>query len=209
MSDRGHFIVARDIFEKGLVQDPVMFRAWLWLLSEAAWKDREQEVSNGRTKAVIHLKRGQLSHSIRYMVKAWGLTERRVRTILDRFKNGSWIDTQTDTHQTIITICNYDALQNFASGSDTQTDTQSGTQTTRKRHRTNHLTLRPEERGIVIKPIERRPEDFTDQEWLQRLQHFKQNDQWPRQWGPKPGEPNCLVPSHLLMKPVSQTSIPR
>jgi hypothetical protein len=32
-----------------------------------------------------------------------------VRTILDRFKNGSWIDTQTDTHQTIITICNYDA----------------------------------------------------------------------------------------------------
>jgi hypothetical protein len=206
MSDRGHFIVPRDIFEKGLVQDPVMFRAGLWLLSEVAWKDREQEVSNGRTKAVIHLKRGQLTHSIRYMVKAWGLTERRVRTILDRFKNGSWIDTQTDTHQTIITICNYDALQNFSSESDTQTDTQSDTQTTRKRHRTNHSTLKPEERGIVIKP-ELKPEDFTDEDWLKRLTVLEQEGRWPnRYWGPRPGEPNCLVPAHLLMKPVSRSS---
>lgn len=206
MSDRGHFIVPRDIFEKGLVQDPVMFRAWLWLLSEAAWKDREQEVSNGRTKAVIHLKRGQLTHSIRYMVKAWGLTERRVRTILDRFKNGSWIDTQTDTHQTIITICNYDALQNFCSNSDTQTDTQSDTQTTRKRHRTNHSTIKPEEKGIVIKKPERKPEDFSDTEWQDRLKLLEQQGLWSSYFGPRPGEPNCLVPAHLLMKPVSRTS---
>jgi hypothetical protein len=206
MTDRGHFIVSRDIFEEGLVQDPVMFRAWLWLLSEAAWKDREQEVSNGRTKAVIHLKRGQLTHSIRYMVKAWGLTERRVRTILDRFKNASWIDTQTDTHQTIITICNYDVLQNFSREGDTQTDTQSDTQTTRKRHRTNHSTLKPEETGIVIKAPELKPEDYTDDDWLKRLRHFEQNNHWPHQWGPQPGDPKCLVPSRLFMKAVSRTS---
>jgi hypothetical protein len=206
MSDRGHFVVPREIFAEGLVQDPVMFRAWFWLLSEAAWKDREQEVSNGRTKAVILLKRGQLTHSIRYMVKALGLTERRVRTILDRFKNASWIDTQTDTHQTIITICNYDALQRFSSESDTQNDTQSDTQTTRKRHRTNHSTLKPEERGIVIKAPELRPQDYTDDEWLKRLRHFEQNDHWPHQWGPRPGDPKCLVPIHLLVKAVSRTS---
>jgi hypothetical protein len=205
MSDRGHFIVPRDIFEKGLMQDPVMFRAWLWLLSEAAWKDREQEVSNGRTKAVVHLKRGQLTHSIRYMVKAWGLTERRVRTILDRFKNGSWIDTQTDTHQTIITICNYDALQDFASRSDTQTDTQNDTQTTRKRHRTNHSTLKPEEKGIVIKPPELKPQEYTERDWQERLK-LLQEGRWSSHWGPRPGEPNCLVPAHLLMKPVNRTS---
>ena len=82
MSDRGHFIVPRDIFEKPLGAGPCHVPRLAMAAVRGGVEDREQEVSNGRTKAVIQPQRGQLTYSIRYMVKAWGLTERRVRTIL-------------------------------------------------------------------------------------------------------------------------------
>src|SRR5262249_24104487 len=132
MSKRGQIIIDRGLLDEPLLQSPVMFRAWIWLVAEAAWKPREQEVSNGRARAVVHLERGQLTHSLTYMANAWGVTVKRVRTILDRFENGSWIGTQTGTLQTIITICNYDASQRFTNEAGTQTGTQTGTQRARK-----------------------------------------------------------------------------
>jgi hypothetical protein len=212
MSDRGHIVVPRDIFDEALLQEPAAFRAWLWLLSEAAWEPRKQGVSNGRSKTVIQLERGQLTHSLRYMAKAWGVTVKRVRTILHRFEVcegrlqiATKTTTQTGTAQTIITICNYEDLQNYNSAMGTQT----GTQRARKGHRTNHLTLKPEERGISIKP-ELKPQNFTDQDWIERLQHLERTGEWSNSYfGPRPGEPGCRVPAHLLVKPVNQTSIPR
>ena len=206
MSDRGHFILPRSLLQEPLLQNPFYGYAFVWLLSEAAWRPRDVEVSSGRATAVIRLERGQLTYSIRYMAKAWGVTEKRVRTILNRLENGSWIGTQAGTLQTVITICNYDRLQSYDDDRGTQTGTQTGTPKARHGHKTNHSTIKPEERGIVIKAPELKPEDYTDDEWLKRLRHFEQNDHWPQQWGPKPGDPKCLVPSRLFMKAVSQTS---
>jgi hypothetical protein len=201
VSDRGHIIVDRDIFDEALLRDPVYFRAWLWLVAEAAWKPREQEVVNGRAKAIIHLERGQLTHSLSYMAKAWNVTIKQVRTVLRRFKRGSWIVTQKGTLQTVITICNYDASQRYGDETGTQRGTQTGTQRARKGHRTNHLTKETKEGHFVAKP-ERSPESFTEGEWLERLEHHKQQGGWSSYWGPQPGTAGCLVPSHLIVRPV-------
>jgi hypothetical protein len=130
MSDRGHFVVDRNVFEEPLLTDPVCFRAWLWLVSEAAWKPRRQTVSNGRTTAIIELQRGQLTHSLMYMARAWNVSVKRVRTILGRFETGSLIGRQTGTLQTVITICNYETSQTLGAAEGTQT----GTQRARKGH---------------------------------------------------------------------------
>jgi hypothetical protein len=136
MSDRGHFVVDRNVFEEPLLTDPVCFRAWLWLVSEAAWKPRRQTVSNGRTTAIIELQRGQLTHSLMYMARAWNVSVKRVRTILGRFETGSLIGRQTGTLQTVITICNYETSQTLGAAEGTQT----GTQRARKGHRTKTRT---------------------------------------------------------------------
>jgi hypothetical protein len=128
MSERGCFVIDRNVFEEPLLQDPVHFRAYVWLLAEAAWEPRRILVSNGRTQAVLKLERGQLSHSLSYMAKAWNVTIKQVRTILRRFEIGSLIGTQTGTLQTVITICNYDASQNLSATTGTQSGTQTGTQ---------------------------------------------------------------------------------
>jgi hypothetical protein len=180
-------------------------------------------VSNGRTTAVIELQRGQLTHSLTYMARAWNVTVKRVRTILHRFENGSLIDTQTGTLQTVITICNYDASQSLGGATGTQSGTQTGTQRARKGHGTYTLNTLNKKRGLSpgkergpatgklpasASPIaapERKPETYTEDEWQERLEKYQTTGIWPeRHWGPEPGQPDCLVPRHLLVKPIEK-----
>ena len=102
--DSGFIIIPRCLFEDPLLQDGAYFRAWLWLVSEAAWKSRRVTVTNGRTSEIVELERGQLSHSRRYMATAWGWSEKRVRTFLNRLAKGRMIDLQAGRLQTVITI---------------------------------------------------------------------------------------------------------
>jgi hypothetical protein len=53
-------------------------------------------------------------------------------------------------------------------------------------------------------PVVRDPRSFTDAEWVKRLEHQRSGKEWlENRWGPSPGEPGCLVPSHLIVTPVS------
>lgn len=111
MTDGGYIVITRRIFEHPLLQDADYFRAWVWLISEAAWKPRRVRTTNGRASEIIEIGRGQLTHSRRYMSGAWRWSEKRVRTFLNRLKLDGMIETQTGPLQTVITICNYDVYQ--------------------------------------------------------------------------------------------------
>lgn len=117
MSKRGFIVLARSIWDHPLVgvSKPCSdFEAWLWLLLEAAYEPRKVRVSNGQASAIIELKRGQLSHSLRYMAAAWGWTTKRVRGFLARLEREAQTITQRDTLQTVLTVCNYDSYQLLA-----------------------------------------------------------------------------------------------
>lgn len=81
--------------------------AFLWLISEASWKDRT--VRAGRV--VIDLRRGQLCASLRFMAEAWGWSKSRVDRFLKRLEKRDMIGTVGGTVQLVITICNYDEYQ--------------------------------------------------------------------------------------------------
>jgi hypothetical protein len=86
--------------------------AWLWLISNAAWRPMQIMVRNGRTAEMLNLERGQLSFSRSYLRKAWNWpTEKRVRTFLSRLQREHMIDLQTGQLQTVISICKYDVFQ--------------------------------------------------------------------------------------------------
>ena len=40
MTDAGYIIIQRRLLKDPLLCDDAYFRAWLWLVSEAAWKSR-------------------------------------------------------------------------------------------------------------------------------------------------------------------------
>jgi hypothetical protein len=54
-------------------------------------------------------------------------------------------------------------------------------------------------------PVVRDSRSFTDADWQNRLTYLQDRETWLEAWGPKPGEPGCLVPPHLIVTPVSNS----
>ncbi len=109
MSERGVFAVDRGIFsDPDFAKEPFTEReAFMWLVSEAAWKDHSRR-ADGKT---IKLKRGQLCHSVRFMAEAWEWSKSRVDRFLGRLENRDTIRREIGTKTQTITICNYDRFQ--------------------------------------------------------------------------------------------------
>lgn len=111
---RGFIALVRGVLDHPIVGARKPYsrhEAWIWLLSEAAWKPRTYVAGN----TVVELMRGQLVHSTRYIAKAWGWPETNVRRFLKRLETGAGtgalISAQSGAGITIITICNYDRYQ--------------------------------------------------------------------------------------------------
>lgn len=120
------FMIARSVFDHPLFSSKREFsrlEAWVWMLSEAAWKPRKISVS-GKT---VVLDRGQVCHSVRYMAEAWGWSKSSVERFLTRLKTETMIDAQSGTGQLVITVCNYDTYQLTPSSQRDSSGTETGT----------------------------------------------------------------------------------
>lgn len=117
----GFITMHRDALDHPMLQDGDRFRAWFWLIANAAWKQTSVRVK-GET---VTIERGELSFSQRFLADKWGWSKSRVdRFIADlraegmistRSKNGA-DSGATSGHnagqgQCIITICNYSVYQ--------------------------------------------------------------------------------------------------
>lgn len=130
MSERGTFAVDRGIFGHPLFAGckPYSRReAWLWMLSEAGWKDRQRDLGG----QLVTLRRGEFAASVRYMAEAWGWSRSAVGRFLDRLKSEKMVrsktGTQSGTASLVVSICNYDAFQwSGGAGRDSDRDS-SGT----------------------------------------------------------------------------------
>jgi hypothetical protein len=291
MTTRGYIALARGILDHPIVGARKPFdylAAWVWLLFEAAWKERRVRVTNGRTISALQLNRGQLSYSRGYMATAWGWSHKRVRTFLSRLEKDGMIALQTGQQQTVVTIVNYDAYQPRTKTRGHETDQQwasNGPETEegkkerkesrapsdadfgswyatyprkkgRKAAERAYLKLMelgeisatdllarttayaesvkawtPERRQFIPHPatwlnsgryldepdaapamagspkIEAPTRDHTtfgESDWRECLEQYQQTEKWSaRYWGPAPGEPGCLVPAALIVKPIT------
>ena len=106
---RGLFMVDRDFFgHPSFADEPYTERlAFIWMIAEAC-----HTAGAARTrKGVVHLKRGQLTASTRFMAEKWGWNKAKVERFLRRLKTETMIETETGTGQLVITVCNYEKYQ--------------------------------------------------------------------------------------------------
>lgn len=112
----GHIKISRKMFDG---DDPFWSEerrfsraeAWIDLIQEASWRDREAVVDG----QVVQLGRGQLIGSQRYLADRWGWSTKKVRRFLGQLEDLERIDTEKN-HQknhlgALITIVNYDRYQ--------------------------------------------------------------------------------------------------
>lgn len=129
----GVFAVSRGLFDHPMfAAEPFTEReAWIWLIKEAAWKDRKVRVGS----RLVSLSRGQCVFSTRFMAGKWKWSEARVRRYLFRLKNDAMIDAVADAHATQITICNYDEYQRVSLPCDAPADAPSDAIVTHSRRK--------------------------------------------------------------------------
>lgn len=111
--------VSRDLWDDPTFKDSEMSQreAWIWMIASASWKPRLKRFGTHE----ISLLRGQLAASTRFMAKAWGWSEPRVRRYLDMLENRRMITRATDAGMTVITIGKYDQYQNGPRADDAGT----------------------------------------------------------------------------------------
>jgi hypothetical protein len=288
----GHINVARSIFDHPLFDDgkPLSQReAWLWLISNAAWRPMQVPVRNGRSQELLNLERGQLSYSRSFLRKAWNWSsEKKVRTFLDRLERECMVDLLAGQLQTVISICNYGVFQNGGQltgpanrPAKGQQRASNGPEEENTKSIRNNILPLPSPAGFdgwyAIYPRKKQPQDakrafvklmasglitldalmaktrtfavslqnepkdrrqfipypaswlnaggyddepdggiepavapidprsFNDDKWRRVLEYYRDNKTWVDAWGPGPGEPGCLMPSHLLLAPVASS----
>lgn len=116
----GHYRMHRGWQEHPVFRNEPFSRrdAWVWLIEEASYKPRVVTPSG----VEVHLGRGQLAHSLRFMARAWKWDEAKVRRFLSRLQKENMIDTRTDAGVTHLTICNYDHYQARENDADAPPD---------------------------------------------------------------------------------------
>lgn len=121
----GYFLIPRGlmdrpVFRKGPFTEA---QAFVWLIEHAAFQSRQVEI-DGR---VFDLDRGQLAASVRYLAAAWGWSKSKVERYTKKLKTKTLIETQAGTGPSVITVCNYDDIQNGLATIGTPNGTASGT----------------------------------------------------------------------------------
>lgn len=97
--------------------------AWVWLLSNAAWKDTQRIGPQGN---LIDVKEGQYHTSLRNLAAVWGWDKNRVDRFLKRATKCGNIGTSASQGGLLITICNWQEYQSKRDKRGTSEGTSAG-----------------------------------------------------------------------------------
>src|SRR5215204_2172895 len=109
MNGRGFFQVDRGVWSHPVFASEAFTEreAWLWLIARAAWKPNGVRVG----QLLIHVERGQLAVSSRYLAEAWRWGKSSVARFLTKLNDAGMIEARHGRDATVITLCNYEKYQ--------------------------------------------------------------------------------------------------
>ena len=121
----GWICLQRKFLDWEWYDDPLMVKAFLHLLLKANYEPKKWHG--------ITVQRGQLITGRTQLAAELHISERQVRTILERLKIGQQIDIQTTNKYSLVTICNYAKYQDIPEDERPTNDQQNDQQETNKR----------------------------------------------------------------------------
>ena len=86
----GFYCIARSVWDDPEFPDEKCSEreAWLWFFGQAMWREGKVKTFAG----TMHLDRGELCFSERFLAEKWGWSKSRVNRVLDRWEERGWID---------------------------------------------------------------------------------------------------------------------
>lgn len=125
----GFIALHREAFDHPLLKDGERFRAWFWLVANAAYMPTRHD-ARGK---IIEVQRGQICAGREYLAKVWGWSASAVERFLARLETEQMIERQTGQLKTVITISNYDKYQDLAAYAEHMSGQSSGQKSDRNR----------------------------------------------------------------------------
>lgn len=119
----GYILAHRSAYKHPAFNNPIEAGVWLYMVALASWQPTRVRFK-GRT---IDLERGQLAISLRTFSEELGWSKSKLCHFIERLKNETMIETDSETGITVITICNYDKYQCQDDASETADTTVSET----------------------------------------------------------------------------------
>jgi DNA-binding transcriptional regulator YhcF (GntR family) len=120
--------------------------AWEWMISAAAWDDVTLNILGRPTD----LKRGQFSHSVRFMAEKFQWSKSAVDRFLDKLRKRDMILTETGTAQLIVSICNYKSYQYIPPENRDSIGTVSGTAAGQERDKEEIIKYLKQEKETAV-----------------------------------------------------------
>lgn len=122
--------------------------AWCWMVEAALWKDSRVNILG----QPVMLKRGQFSHSIRFMAERFGWSKARVEALIKRFKKWDMITTDNRTGQLVVTICNYNKYQDVPDSKQDSNRTANETATGQQQDKEEELKKIRSKKIVTVQP---------------------------------------------------------
>lgn len=167
----GFYLMHRGWMDNDVFKDVVYTEreAWLWLIENAQYEAGNTFINGKR----VNLDRGQLSFSLRFLADKWGWSKSETERYTQKLRKRDMIETETETGQLVITICNYDEYQMKPEKSGTA----SGTETGQKRD-ANETGVRTKKKELNNKinnltPVVPLPAWCPEEPWMRFEEHRK------------------------------------
>lgn len=150
--------------------------AWVWLISNAAWKDTFRHGPKGE---LIEVKRGQIHVSLSSLETAFNWSKKKVRGFINRLESGHMVGTERAQSGTLITICNYAKYQDIDDSEGHGRGTAKGTVGAQSGHTQEQGITNKQETKILSRAKKHRvPEDFSPEPFGAKSQSQKIIDSW-------------------------------
>ena len=150
------------------------FEAWIDLIQMARFEDGKKYVGN----KVLLIKRGQIHATYRFLSERWVWSSKKVGGFLDLLISDEMItkETQKETGQTLITICNYEKYNTQRYDKETQKETarkrqgnakETNIKKENKENNVNSLSLPRESDSFVS--VSSLCESLIDSMWIEKI----------------------------------------
>ena len=118
--DKGWISLHRKIFDNPIIKMKgtySRFEAWIWLLCRATYSKQKVVLGND----IYHLKEGEIITSQLKLCKQFKWGNSKLRSFLKLLEKDSMVSIKTTSKLTMVTILNFNKLQNFQIGNKYQT----------------------------------------------------------------------------------------
>ncbi|UCE05174.1 MAG: hypothetical protein JSW07_16360 [bacterium] len=130
-SRKGYIKLWRKLLDSKIFQNEGLLKVAIWCLLKANHKETWVPVKTGRGEKQVLVKPGQFIFGRHTAARELNMSPSSTRNRLQLLRNARFMDTQMDTHYSIITIINWDTYQ----ADEEKKDRQEDNQRTNKGHR--------------------------------------------------------------------------